>query len=394
MMCVAAKTNLLEFDENLPNRDEFLDADLMKIRLSEILNIHINACEIRRAKYQIDHSLRVLYRIKTEEKRTFVSARIYAENPARTDYFVFPHDRKIKNLRILESPLKSFSSFWKSSKVAAYAPEKCVTAECLDDAQNTFAYAKIYAEKEFRTGEKVFRFLSEQSAKSLFPKVLGFDETNKVVILKTVRGKRLAELDKTQNKQAFRMLGIAIGELHGIKTKVDLPSFSRLSPDRIEKTVKTISPCRPDCKIQAEKLAEKLLEKYNFANEEKTVLHGDVHPKNGILQDDATLTLIDFDQLSYGNPAAEIGSFLAGLHYKKIVGLDTEKDCQAFSEAFLLGYAEIRNLPSQESISWHTATALLTERASRSISRIRVEGLQNFSQILAASEQVLAGGVK
>lgn len=393
-MCVAAKKNLLEFDAELPNRDELLDANLMKNRLSEILGFEAKNCEIVRAKYKVNSSLRVLYSFEADSLRKYVSARIYAGSQARTDYFVFPNDRKIRNLNILNSPPKWLSGCWKYSNVVAYAPEKCVTVECLDEAEKVFAYAKIYTEREFTTGEKVFQFLTEQSAKSLFPKVVGFDEKSKILMLKNVGGNRLANLDKSQSKKAFSSLGKAIGELHEVKTKADLPNFSRLLPDRIKKAVKTISEARPDCQKQTENLIEKLLENYDFANEEKVVLHGDVHPKNGILSEDGTLTLIDFDQLSYGNPAAEIGSFLAGLHYREIIGLDTEKERCQLSETFLQGYAEIRNLPSKESLNWHTATALLTERALRSISRIRLEGLRNFSQILAVSEQVLAGGVK
>lgn len=393
-MRVAAKKSLLEFDAELPNRDELLDANLMKNRLSEILGSEAKNCEIVRAKYKVNSSLRVLYSFDAENDKKYVSARIYAGSQARTNYFVFPNDRKIKNLNILNSPPKWFSACWKSSKVVAYAPEKCVTVACLDDSEKVFAYAKIYTESEFTTGEKVFRFLTEQTAQRLFPKVVGFDEKSKILMLKNIGGNCLANLDKSQSKKAFSLLGKAIAELHEVKTEIGLPKFSRLSPERIRKVVEMISVARQDCKIQAGNLAEKLLKNYSFGDEENVVLHGDVHPKNGILQDDETLTLIDFDQLSYGNPAAEIGSFLAGLFYKKIVGLDSEKERREFSEAFLQGYTEIHDLPSQESLNWHTAAALLTERASRSISRIRIEGLQNFSRILSVSEQVLTGGLK
>lgn len=392
MMCIAPQTNLLAFDAELPNRDEMLDAELMKQRLSEILGFQVKNCEIMRAKYKVNASLRVLYRIKENETEKYVSTRIYAVSRARTDYFVFPNDRKIQTLNILDSPPKSFPSFWTSSGIVAYAPEKCVTVACLDSDGEVFGYAKIYAEKEFKTGKKAFEFLTEQSDKNLFPKVLVFDEQNKMLMLKNVSGICLANLDKSLNRQALSLLGKAIGELHNLSTTVILPEFSRLSPDRIGTALQTIFHARPDCKIQAKKLSEKLLKTNSFADEEKVVLHGDLHPKNGILQDDETLTLIDFDQLSYGNASAEIGSFLAGLFYKEIIGLDSERERREYSEAFLQGYAEIRNLPSQESLNWHTATALLTERALRSISRIRVEGLQNFSEILTVSEQVLAGG--
>ncbi len=306
------------------------------------------------------------------------------DSRARTNFYIFPTDRKIENLGVLNRKF--------DCRIVAYAPEKCATAECFEKNGEVFGYAKIYAEKEWQTGKKVCQFLTEQTRKN-FPKLLAFDEENRILLMEAVKGNRLSELDKTQITNGFRLLGKAIGEFHNLSTAINLPKFSRLSPDKINFALKIISVARPDCAVQAKNLAENLLKSFLFADEEKVVLHGDVHPKNGILQEAETVTLIDFDQLSKGSSAAEIGSFLAGLLYKEIIGFDSKDERCKFSAAFLDGYAKIRPLPSQESLNWHTATALLTERAFRSISRIRVEGLQNFSQILAVSEQVLAGGV-
>lgn len=380
MMCVSPQTQLLAFDKELPNRNELLDAELMSKQIGGVFNFIVTNCEILRAKYQVNHSLRVLYKVVANEKEHFVSARIYAKTQT-TEFHIFPNDRKIKNLNVLKGNL------------VAYAPEKCATAECCDANGEIYGYAKLYAEKEWETGKRVCTFLMENSENN-FPKLLAFDEKNRFLILEAVKGKRLADLDKVLITKAFRLFGKAVAEFHGISTSIKLPEFSRLSPNRVRIALQIISSSRPDCKNQAEKLAEKLLETYSFATEKQVVLHGDVHPKNGILRDDGSLMLIDFDQLSYGNPAAEIGSFLAGLHYKEIIGLDSCEERRQFCEAFLQGYSEIRNLPSQKSLNWHTAAALLTERASRSISRIRVEGLQNFPNILETSEQILAGGMK
>ncbi len=387
MMCVSAKTNLLEFDKYLPNRGELLDADLMKRKIGQTFGLDIATCEIIRAKYKINSSLRVLYRILANGKTELISARIYAKNQNETNLQRFPNDRKIGNLKVLQEKFVS--------RVVAYAPEKCVTVECLDAGGQIFAYAKIYAEKEFKTGEKVFQFLTEQSEKNAqnrFPRIIDFDRENRLLMIEAVKGKRLADLDKQQITRGFQLLGRAVADLHNIQTSVSLPEFSRLSPARINFAIDAIALARPDCLTAARKLSEKLLESSRFADEENVCLHGDVHPKNGILIDNKTLSLIDFDQLSIGNPAAEIGSFVAGLRYKELIGSISRSECLKSADSFLEGYAEIRALPIRESRNWHTATALLTERALRSISRIRIEGLQHFSEILLGSERILAGG--
>ncbi len=78
MMCVSPKTNLLEFDKELPDRDVLIDAELMKPEFGKLLNLTIESCEIIRTKYKVNASLRVLYRIITNETEKLISARIHA----------------------------------------------------------------------------------------------------------------------------------------------------------------------------------------------------------------------------------------------------------------------------------------------------------------------------
>jgi len=122
-------------------------------------------------------------------------------------------------------------------------------------------------------------------------------------------------------------------------------------------------------------------------------LHGDVHPKNGIASG-GLVTLIDLDQSGIGPAAADLGSLLALLHYNWRIGLITRSRERELANAFLHAYAGILQLPSQRYLSWHTAAALLSERALRSVNRIRPEGLNHLPQILAdAREILLTGGV-
>jgi Ser/Thr protein kinase RdoA (MazF antagonist) len=110
-------------------------------------------------------------------------------------------------------------------------------------------------------------------------------------------------------------------------------------------------------------------------------LHGDVHPKNGILLERG-VALIDLDQASLGPAAADLGSLLAALRYEQHIGLLTRADERALSDAFLAGYRQIAKLPEAESLRWHMAAALFAERAFRAVSRIRLRGLQSLPELL------------
>jgi Ser/Thr protein kinase RdoA (MazF antagonist) len=120
-------------------------------------------------------------------------------------------------------------------------------------------------------------------------------------------------------------------------------------------------------------------------------LHGDVHPKNAVLSGDS-LTLIDLDQCGAGPAAADLGSLLAALSYKRLTGLLSPARERELAESFLAGYADARALPSVASLRWHTAAALLAERALRAVNLIRTEGLRHLPEILAEAEKLMRGG--
>ena len=96
-------------------------------------------------------------------------------------------------------------------------------------------------------------------------------------------------------------------------------------------------------------------------NEPSVCLHGDVHPKNGILLEKG-IALIDLDQASVGPPAADLGSLLAALRYERHIGLLTETAERTLADTFLTGYQQIGMLPDPESLRWHMAAALFAER--------------------------------
>jgi Ser/Thr protein kinase RdoA (MazF antagonist) len=119
-------------------------------------------------------------------------------------------------------------------------------------------------------------------------------------------------------------------------------------------------------------------------------LHGDVHPKNGLLLPDGRIALIDLDQCGLGPAAVDLGSLVAGLRYRALIGGDGVP-AAALERALLDGYAARRSLPAPVVLRWHVAAALLSERALRAVNRIRPEGLEHLEDVLRAARAALAG---
>ncbi|HEY6748810.1 MAG TPA: phosphotransferase, partial [Mycobacteriales bacterium] len=185
---------------------------------------------------------------------------------------------------------------------------------------------------------------------------------------------------------AVHRLGVAIGTLHdsGAEVAAGLPRFGRLDPRRVGHSAQLVALARPDVAGPALRLAGRLAGGPPPGGP-AVVLHGDCHPKNALADADA-IALIDLDQAGTGPAAADIGSLLARLHQ--------EPDSGAIRDAFLAGYGTVRDLPAEPSLRWHTAAALVAERAVRAVNRVHLPTLDRLPELLATADDVLLNGVR
>ncbi|HEV2914254.1 MAG TPA: phosphotransferase [Pyrinomonadaceae bacterium] len=432
MSLTSPRINLAS-DPMLPQRDILLDASMVARLLGPQLGtsgpLVIDSCELLRTKYRFGDSLRVLHRIRVGCADFNVAARAFPEGrserayeralneavvccaPLRavvhsaeigTVFWTFPNDRRLNGLRALENIpadlAQLFVPAWSNSRLVAYAPEKCATAQCLDEDSNVLAYVKVYEGDE---GERIFgiynalrRSLSSGSAAFELPRALAYSEKHRMLLLEKVEGVRLIDLHGPDGPGGYKRLGSALAALHCLPVPTGLRVFKRLEVKRIGRAAQIIGEARPDVKREALALASELAEGAESQTIAPVCLHGDVHPKNIILRGDS-LTLIDLDQAAAGSPAADLGSLLASLSYNRLSGLLSRTRALELGDAFLVGYAAVRELPTAVRLSWHTAAALLAERALRAVNRIRPEGLARLPQLLAEATRILqTGGVR
>ena len=392
-------------DSALPQRDLLLDDQQMAVRLSSLIGPSvIGRCEKQRIKYRIGESLRVLYRLSVNGRAHLVSAKAFAGSAGKsiqfvdpdiqTAFWMFPDDRKIKYLSLLRDTPEKLGTVlagkWYQSEGVAYVPEKCATVRCLDRDGKTIAYAKMYAANE---GQSIYTtYLQLASACPRVVKPLEYSEPHRLLLLDAVSGMRIADLPDKKLIDGFAGLAQTLASLHSAPIPKQSPQFHRHDPDRLRKCARIVGMVRPDVARVASQLDDELRSSVPPA-ESLVCLHGDVHPKNGIASN-GMVTLIDLDQSGAGPAAADLGSMLALLHYNWRIGLITRRRERELASVFLDAYAGSQQLPAQRSLNWHTAAALLTERALRSVNRIRPEGLRHLSQLLSDAREILrTGGV-
>jgi Ser/Thr protein kinase RdoA (MazF antagonist) len=282
---------------------------------------------------------------------------------------------------------------WVSSRVVAHAPEKSVTAQCLNGAAEVVAYAKIYSTNEGNriraTYDLIRKSLQQNELSPSVPSVLDYADNRNLLVLEAIQGSPLSASPESDNAAVFCELGMALARLHQIEPSESLPKFVRLTPRCLNEAAWTIGQARPDVARAVSELARALTATYVDDDHTHVVLHGDVHTKN-VLVKDSKVSLIDLDQSGLGPAAADLGSFLASLHYDECTGQAASKQRSTLERSFLAGYERVRPMPDQRSLSWHTAAALLSERAFRAVSRVRIEGLRHLSEVLERAAEVLA----
>jgi hypothetical protein len=419
----------LAADPALPHRDVLLDPAAMRGMLASALGIaapaDVGEPTIASVNYQIGKSLRAVYRADIDGAEHTIAARMLSgatseavyrcSAPDAKDgatirgiahdpeigavYWVFPNDRKITSLGAVVDPamtvprIKGVSPIRK--RLVAYAPEQSATLVCEDGTQTPVAYAKVaaahQAARDYNTYASLRTTLNPVHPWLCLPEPLAYSGAQRTLWLEALPGRRMAESSGDDEIADLERLGAAVAAFHGLAVP-DAPQFDRFSAEQLAKDAETMRRSRPDVADAVEHLAARLIAT-GVIVDVHACLHGDLHPKNAIVCSDR-VALIDVEDVGVGATAADIASLLAGLLYRRETGELSQPACRSCAQAFLVGYRAHRDLPRRESLAWHTAAALFSERAARAITRMRPLGLAHFPALLATSERLLDRGLE
>src|SRR5262249_38578308 len=221
------------------------------------------------------------------------------------------------------------------------------------------------------------------------PQPIAYSEAHRTLVLEPITGRCLADLDDSQLQRASQRLGIALARLHTARPPDARPSHHP-GLERLQKAARLIGQVRPDVADLARDLAADLVLQWEAPNDPPTCLHGDVNFRNWIINEEY-VGIVDLEAVSVGPAAADLGGLLSGFRYRHRVGrLSRVLERQSVS-AFLTGYASVRALPTERGVRWHTAAALLTERALRAVTWVRPEPLQYLDVLLSDASAILMG---
>ena len=274
---------------------------------------------------------------------------------------------------------------WRRTDVVQYVPERSLTVRALDDRGATLAYGKAYgpgaarASVTARRHRQVARELRRSADRVSAPDSLAWSNERGLLLMEAMPGPALEHAGgRPTSAEPWATWASPSRSCTAAPRPRACRRSARLRPDRIAHCAQILARARPDVAAPAERLAARL----GAATPEPAadvVLHGDCHPGNALVDGDA-VALVDLDQMGLGPAAADLGSLVARLRYAATVGDLGAAEATELEARFLAGYAERRPLPDASSLAWHTAAALVAERALRAVNRVNRAGLARLAR--------------
>lgn len=167
--------------------------------------------------------------------------------------------------------------------------------------------------------------------------------------------------------------------------------------ENLDKVASILLQAKPSCRFTLVPLLDQLTVQAKTISPGPTAtLHGDLHMKNLFLTSDR-IALIDLDNVCQGHPGQDIGSFVAGLLTGALAKPMPLSQMAGAVQAFVNQYDQCTPWTlDQPTLAWFTAMALVTERASRCVTRLKdgrlgmIEPLLNLAHDISKAGSLLA----
>lgn len=283
--------------------------------------------------------------------------------------FIFPNDAKVAALPLLAEAqsrrsllrrlLPNYPNLWESTAHAlAYKPERRYVARLLAESGDQ-AIIKLHSETGYQGARNKAKALKSCSVLRVARR-LGRSDHHSTVVSEWLPGHLLSEaIAATEpNLQAVTNAGAALAELHA-QTGGKLPLLtSQAEAVRLLEVAGSLGILCPDLAGRTNGLALRLAAQLVQLPPRNCPIHGDFYAKQVLFDGDA-VALVDLDEAVRGDPAADLGNFIAHLHRQAGRGDLAPHLVNPIKAALLEGYRLANTHPIHDRIELYTAVSLL-----------------------------------
>lgn len=283
--------------------------------------------------------------------------------------YFFPNDRKLNALPLLADETKRGELFRTllpnsphyqeaSIRMLNYKPERRFVAQAVFESGER-AVIKLYAENEFPFADCGARAI-KSAGRLRAPRRLKRSRRHRLLIFEWLRGEPLHRAWREPDfpLRKIRDVGAALAHLHAQKTD---GLQRRTRETEAVATLAAAEACADVCPALGKfirKLSLKLADELLKAPCQVCPIHGDFSADQVVLRNGNT-GILDFDSAALGDPAADIGSFIAQLEYDQMKEGISGSRKNAVANAFVSGYLGSKCAESFLPIRLYTAVGLI-----------------------------------
>jgi len=411
------------------------------------------ACAVDHVRYKRGQSCLISYRVETQDAETGercearYSARAWAPGesarrfeksrraslvvprlgpalfhvePLSAIFWAFPNDRKLGDMSALTNPVRleteiipsmigaHLGAAWRlsswTSSVVHYVPEHGLTVRarlCLGHRTSGRAIVKEVFAKQYppdcgRATFETMHALWEGRARGpggvTTARPLAYQPRSAILWQEALGGEPLARrLDRgAMSASDWTRVAQGLAAFQAVPLPGLCASGTADFAARLERASALLAEVLPHQAGRVRALVDALLPRAEaLAAGPRAALHGDLHPQN-VLLGEAGAALIDMDSVSSGPPLADVGSLIAALLARTADGGGPARSVESGIEALAESYRAHAPWPAPRAdIDWHTAAALVAERAVRCITRLKPGRLALVDELLATAERLM-----
>lgn len=289
-----------------------------------------------------------------------------------TELHLFPSDLKLPCLpRVSDlawasqrTPLPTPGAFRSpvvSIEPLAYKPERRFVARWnLEDGRRFVA--KSYRASDFESARHNATFAKDCLTLPL-PRLANAREHRATLVFPWTHGQSLVQTlrDSEEPLAAFEAVGESLARFH----QQPVPSHltARSHADQVARLTALLQPIAylaPEARPELERLLPALIRTIQSLQPSLHLCHGDFHAGQVLLTQDGP-HFLDLDELHAGDPVTDLASFAAHLEREALAGSMSPARRDAIQDAFLKGYARMRNAPTPPHLPALIAARLLAE---------------------------------
>lgn len=297
------------------------------------------------------------------------SGRIVLEGRAISVAF-FPNDDKLKQLgklskdrrKFMEEVVPNHPELWGGDlRALRYKPERRYVAQIRVGGEPR-ATLKLYREDDYRTTRRnagAFADSFKKSGPFRVADLLGSSGEYNAVAFEWQPGRPLGEAlaNPDESPGALRIAGAALAEFHsqppdGLR-RLDREDEGEVLASLVEPLVFN----SPDMEGEIRILAETLAERISCEPSPMRPVHGDFY-EDQVLIGDGAATILDLDEAASGDPAADLGLFIAHLEKDAMLGCSDRESVVPAANSLLEGYRDYGMDVNSERVRLYTAVGL------------------------------------